>query len=131
MSETRNWSQTDIWQSEPIEKVREGMNVVDATGVDLGAVDMIHFGDPEAVTTKGEEPEAAHGLLADLARALAFRRPEPDVPDPEHSRLVRIGFFRVKREGFAGEYYVAADQVDKIDVDTVTLKAKKSELIAK
>ena len=36
-------------------RVQEGMHVVDAAGEDLGKVEFLQMGDPEAVTTEGNE----------------------------------------------------------------------------
>ena len=44
-----------------LNQIREGMRVVDANGDNVGSVDEISFGDPQAITTEGQEMGDAGG----------------------------------------------------------------------
>jgi hypothetical protein len=113
----------------PIEQVRENMRVVDRTGGELGRVELVKMGDPEAVTTAGqEEDEASGGLVGVLRRTIGGA--EPDVPAPFAARLLRQGFLKVDGKGALDrELYVSADQIDKVENDEVHLNTDKQNLI--
>ena len=92
-----------IDQVGPIEKVVEGMRMVDANGKEIGKVDFVKMGDPEAITTRGQD-EAAR----------------PNLPKPFADRLLRIGYLKVDRKGlFARDVYVAASEIDRVEEDPV------------
>jgi len=71
--------------SATITRVQEGMCVVDATGEEVGKVEYVKMGDPEAVTTQGNEPTAT-GMTERFAEVVAPGGSEPDVPDPVRVR---------------------------------------------
>jgi hypothetical protein len=97
----------------PIEEVFEGMRVVDAHGDEVGKVEFVKMGDPEAITIQGQEPD----LL-------------PPLPRPIAERLLRVGYVKVDRKGiFAGDAYVPATDIDRIEGDTVHLSVPKSMLL--
>jgi hypothetical protein len=99
----------------PIEQVHEGMRVLDADGDKVGTVELVKMGDPEAVTTKGQDT----GLG------------EPRLPPPFADRLLRIGFLKVDRTGlFTRDVYVAATEIDRVDNDTVVLSVPQQMLLA-
>lgn len=115
-----------------LERVREGMAVMDATGEKIGKVDFVKMGDPDAATTQGQEPSpggatgTGTGIPSLLAAPEAFAvgglagSGEPDVPDPRRSQLLRMGYIRVDRSGlFSGETYFAADEIASVDDDSV------------
>ena len=98
----------------PIEQVHEGMRVVDADGNKVGTVELVKMGDPEAVTTEGQDT----GL------------DEPNLPPPFADRLLRIGFLKVDRKGlFARDVYVASTEIDRVDNDTVVLSLPQHMLL--
>jgi hypothetical protein len=98
----------------PIEQVREGMRVVDATGKDVGRVEFVQLGDPDAVTTQGQ---ARAGI-------------EPRVPGELAERLMRIGFVKVDRKGFfKSDAYVGADEIDRVEGEIVHLLVKDDALL--
>jgi hypothetical protein len=97
----------------PIEKVVEGMRVVDADGDEVGKVEFVKMGDPEAVTIEGQDL----GALPKLPRELA-------------ERLLRTGYLRVDRKGFlAKDAYVSATDIDRVVGDTVHLDVDKDMLL--
>jgi hypothetical protein len=109
-----------------IAEVRAGMSVLDRNGENVGTVETVKLGDPQAVTDKGQ---MAYGnLLHDLKSA--FGGGEPPVPDELAARLLRIGFVKVDGKGFLDrDLYVAADQVDGVTAGVVHLTATRDELM--
>jgi hypothetical protein len=90
----------------PITGVEEGMHIVDAAGKEIGKVGLVKLGDPEAVTTRGQETETG----------------EPHVAGELRERLLRVGFVKIDRKGFLRpDAYVAADEIDRVEKDTVHL----------
>jgi hypothetical protein len=94
--------------------VREGMRVVDATGKDVGRVEFVKLGDPDAVTPQGQATDAL----------------EPRVAGELAERLLRVGFVKVDRKGFFNDdAYVAMDEIDRVEGDTVHLLVKDDALL--
>jgi len=114
----------------PISRVREGMDVYDADGDKVGEIDMVRMGDPEAVTTEGQEaPGAADdaGLIGDVARAFGARD-EPRVPESLRARMIHDGFIRIDG-GFLGKTrYAISEQIARVEGDGVRLSVSKDEL---
>lgn len=113
---------------DPIEQVREDMRVVDQTGAELGRIDLVKLGDPDAVTTAGQRGSPEGGMVGVLRRSIGGA--EPDVPEPLAARLLRQGFVRVDAKGLLDrDLYVAADQIARVDGDQVHLSVSKEALI--
>jgi hypothetical protein len=99
----------------PIEKVYEGMRVVDVNGEEVGTVEFVKLGDPQAVSVQSEDPDVM-----------------PDVPRPFASRLLLTGYLKVDRKGlFARDAYVSATEIDAVQEDTVRLTVSKDMLLTK
>jgi hypothetical protein len=64
-----------------ITQVRDGMRVLDAAGTEIGSVEYIQMGDPDAVTTTGND-QSATDLMSQIAETVTFDESEPDVPHP-------------------------------------------------
>lgn len=103
-----------------IEQVREGMHVVGPDGKKVGKVEDLKMGDPEAVTADGQIDPATGGLVGtaidDFAKASRL---------PHHTaeRLLRIGYVEIHKSGLlAGNAYVASDELDRVEGDTLWLK---------
>ena len=121
-----------------IARVREGMSVLDAAGERIGTVDYIKLGDPEAVTTQGNEPTRAEapdpvgvplGLFAAIPLVTLGSDPEPHLREPLRSEFVRRGFLKIDGAGWFGrDYYVTPDRIASVEGDTVRLTVHKSEL---
>ena len=105
--------------------VREGMTVVDALGEELGTVAEVRMGDPEAVTTRGQEPEQGDDLLS-TARGIWSG---PGLPDEERARLLRVGFLRVDRT-LSKDLYAAGDEVHRVDGEMVRLSVPADRLVS-
>ena len=102
-----------------IERVREGMTVVDAAGERLGTVAFAKTGDPRAMTTRGNEP----GEPGPTGAAPLTVSGEPQVPGPLRSQLLRSGFIKVEGPGLAdADRYVPGDRVGDVSADTATLR---------
>ena len=108
-------------------RVREGMHVVDASGQDVGKVDIVRMGDPEAATTEGNE-DMPNRPFDVLAEALGGEK-EPDVPEPLRSRLVRSGYLKLDGPKlFDADRYVPGDYVRDVSGDRVQLSVGKEAL---
>jgi hypothetical protein len=111
-------------------RVHEGMHVIDAAGEDIGRVEMVQMGDPQAATTAGNEDRPAAGPIEQVARVFGDER-EPDVPEPLRSRMVRSGYLKVDGPGLLDtDRYVPASKVRSVADDRVMLSVRK-EVIAK
>ena len=116
-----------VFRTPLIEQVHQGMEVADAAGEKLGRVEYVQMGDPQAVTTQGEDYQTP-GVVRDVVRSIVGS--EPDVPEPLHSRLLRSGFIKIDGPGFISNgRSVSAEQIRSISGDTVTLAASKDQLI--
>jgi hypothetical protein len=121
---------SDRREEELFAPIREGMKVVDAAGEDVGKVKDIAMGDPEAVTTEGQEMRPAEGgIVGDFARAVTDSAGEPDVPEPFRSQLIRTGYIKVDAKGwFRKDRYVPAEFVAAVEGDVVRLSVTRDDL---
>ncbi|WP_433874521.1 hypothetical protein [Sinomonas atrocyanea] len=104
-----------------IERVREGMHVVGPDGKKIGKVDDLKMGDPEAVTADGQTDPETGGLAGTLIDDFAQTS---RLPRHQAERLLRLGYVRVDKSGlFGGHEYVASDELDRVEGDTLWLKA--------
>lgn len=116
---------TDPVESQIINQVREGMRVVDVTGEDLGTVELVQMGDPEAVTVQDDALHEPGDVIRDV-----FGVGEPDVPEPLRSRLLRSGYVKIDGPGWIDtDRYVTADVIGGITGETVTLTVAKDHLL--
>ena len=117
-----------VFHTPLIERIGEGMAVIDLNGDSLGKVEYVQMGDPQAATTEGNDlPEP--GLIGSVAIAFAGDEREPDVSEPLRSQLLRIGFIKVDGGGLLAEdRYVRSDQIAGVNGDTVTLSISKHRL---
>ena len=103
-----------------IEHVREGMHVVAPDGKKLGKVEALKMGDPEAVTSDGQTDPETGGLVSTVIDNFAATS---KLPHHTAERLLRIGYVKVDRSGlFSGHAYVASDDLDRVEGDTLWLK---------
>ncbi len=111
----------------PIERVREGMRVIDAAGDDIGAVEFVKMGDPGAATVGADAPRDG-GFLQDIAGVFGFDS-EPNLPDALRARLMRVGFIKIDGAGLTDtDRYVMADKIAGVASDTVRLTLPKNRL---
>jgi hypothetical protein len=103
------------------------MVVIDRADERVGTVEYVQMGDPEAVTTKGEDYQTP-GLVRDVVRDVFGA--EPDVPEPLRSQLLRYGFIKVDGPGLTDtDRYVRGDHVADVGGDAVRLSITKAQLI--
>jgi hypothetical protein len=91
------------------------MKVVDVNGDEVGRVEFVKLGDPQAISIQGEDPDLM-----------------PDVPSPFAARLLLTGYLKVDRKGiFARDAYVSATEIDRVEDNTVHLNVSKDMLLTK
>jgi hypothetical protein len=109
-------------------RVEEGMRVLDARGEEVGKVQFVHMGDPEAVTTEGNEDRPTD-LMGRVAQAVLPDEREPDVPEPLRTNLVRTGFVKIDGPGLRDtDRYASSEQVREVSGDTVRLGVAGKQL---
>jgi hypothetical protein len=108
-------------------QVFEGMKVFDSTGDEIGKVDLVRMGDPEAATPASPVDDRSPFL----AGLFSVREDEErDLPPSIRERYQLAGFFRVDGKGWLDtDRYVAADQIAEVVADTIRLNVPKEELI--
>lgn len=144
-----NAALADTAASGVLAQVREGMKVLDAAGDEIGKVDYVKAGDPQAATTAGQETLGDRGVVAAVGSGSgasggsgvggvttgALGIPgvggdEPDVDEPFRSELLRTGFIKVDGKGwFDKDRYLTPDQIASVSGDSVTLSRRKDDLI--
>ena len=115
---------SSVFKTGLMELVREGMHVIDADGKDIGTVEDFKMGDPEALTTAGNEPTVSAGYVP-----LTSDADEPEVPEPIRSDLLRVGYIKVDgKDLFDTDRYLRADVVERVEGDKLFLKLPKDRL---
>lgn len=115
-------------QEVALSRITTGMPVVDPTGVDVGTVDLVQRGDPNAVTVETAAPDPGSSLDELVASA---RTGEPDVPADLAARLLRTGYLKVTTgAGPTDAVYVLADQIDTVTDGRVHLAVPAADLPA-
>jgi hypothetical protein len=130
-------NQTPIFPASPLERVRAGMTVTDETDRQLGTVRRIRMGDPQAVTTRGEdthqgEPGVIAAPAGGTSGSAAFGAVVPfleggldglNLPDQLQRELLRTGFIEVDGHELEGaQRYVPGDRIVDVSDDTVRLR---------
>lgn len=126
---------------QPIEQVRAGMHVVDAEGAEIGTVEDVVMGDPEAETAPGE-PTAAGIAFAGPTGTMPVAAPigtlgglvsgelSDDLPGVERARLLRAGYLRINLKGlFSGHRFAASDEIAEVAGDVVHLSVPSARLV--
>ena len=107
--------------------IREGMQVIDAAGEEIGKVEIVKMGDPSAATV-GADADRDGGLIQDFAEAFGFEA-EPELPAALRARLMRIGFVKVDAKGlFESSRYITPDKIAGVSADTVRLNVRKEQM---
>ncbi|MFD2763835.1 hypothetical protein [Micromonospora eburnea] len=110
-----------------ISRVTTGMRVVDSTGVEVGTVDLVQRGDPNAVTVQAPAGVDPGGSLDELIESAAVE--EPDVPADLAARLLRSGYLKVSTElAHTGAVYVLADRIATVTDAEVRLDVPAAQL---
>jgi hypothetical protein len=96
------------------------MHVVGPDGKKIGKVEDLKMGDPEAVTADGQTDPETGGLVGTLIDDFADTS---KLPRHTAERLLRLGYVKIDKSGlFAGHEYVAADDLDRVEGNTLWLK---------
>jgi len=111
-----------------LEDVHRGMTVLDVNGDNVGKVDQVKMGDPQAVTTRGQELDTEAGWMDVLARSVGGGG--LDVPPERAQRLVRVGFMKVDARGwFNSDLYVEPQQIAGVVGEEVHLRVHRDDLL--
>src|SRR5579859_4710410 len=120
----------------PLERVREGMSVIDARNQRLGRVARVFPGYPNAVSTNDDElPSGLVGMIIAPLGNTGATSPgtgypyvidrildDPEVPDELRLELLRSGFIEVDGPGLNGAArYIDGDKVAAISDEEVRL----------
>lgn len=105
----------------PISHVREGMRVVDSNGDEVGTVEDVRMGDPEAVTDQGESTRDV-GLFSGTE--------DSGLSEQARHQLARTGYVRVSKSGLlSGSAYAGGDEITRVEDDVVHLSRSKDALL--
>lgn len=108
-------------------RVQSEMEVKDAAGATIGRVAYVEIGDPGAVA-----PEGFDNLPGEETAKSLGAHPEPHVPPELVTRLLLIGYIKVKdKRRFRPDhhFYAMADEIVSVEDDTVQLGKLRDELI--
>ncbi|WP_170147714.1 hypothetical protein [Micromonospora phaseoli] len=113
-------------QQTTVARVTTGMRVVDSAGIDVGTVDLVQRGDPNAVTVQAPTTDPGSSL-DELIESATVQ--EPDVPADLAARLLRTGYLKVS-SGLVptGAVYVLADQIATVTPTEVHLNTLATAL---
>ncbi|MEU5903800.1 hypothetical protein [Micromonospora sp. NPDC047527] len=120
-------------QQATISRITTGMPVIDVAGTEVGTVDLVQRGDPNAVTVQSPTtdphgtPADPGGSLNELIEATAVE--EPDVPADLAARLLHSGYLKVSTESTqVGAVYVPADRIATVADGRVRLTVGVADL---
>ncbi|MFF5176774.1 hypothetical protein ACFY2Q_01920 [Micromonospora sp. NPDC000316] len=125
-------------QQATISRITTGMPVIDVAGTEVGTVDLVQRGDPNAVTVQSPTTDH-HGTSAgpgsadpgsslnELIEATAVE--EPDVPADLAARLLHTGYLKVSTESTQVDaVYVPADRIATVADGRVRLTVGVADL---
>ncbi len=128
MTDITRFSESPIYNTHLMKKVREGMAVVDVAGNHLGTVSYVSMGDPEAASNQGNDLRQPD-FLNQVGMAVFGDEREPDVHPSTRAQLLRTGFIKVEGSGlFADDRYVKPDDIVDVTDEAVHLSVRKESL---
>lgn len=111
----------------PIALVREGMSVIDATGAEIGEVAQVSMGDPQTITSAGQENAGPGGIVQ---AAMQVFSGADGLPAQAKDRMARMGYVRIDASGlFSGHRYATSDQVAQVTGDVLRLSVAEDQLV--
>ena len=114
---------SDTVEGGPISRVEIGDTVVDSTGKEIGTVKFVKMGDPNAVTTEGQEDEDPGFLgFGDDSYDMG------DLPEQAQRQLMRVGFIHID-VSWADDRFAAAGQIARVENNTVHLTVPEANLL--
>ncbi|MBW3631901.1 MAG: hypothetical protein KY456_02615 [Chloroflexi bacterium] len=114
---------SDTVEGGPISRVMIGDTVVDSTGKEVGTVKFVKMGDPNAVTTEGQE-DVDPGFLGLGGDSYDMG----DLPESAQHQLLRVGFVHID-VSWANDRFAAASQIARVDNNTVHLTVPEANLM--
>ena len=125
-------NQHSLFPTSPLERVREGMAVIDERGRRLGAVVQMRMGYPQAVTAPADPTDVspARAVVAPVGTggttAFGTATPvglAPDLPDELRQELLRAGYIEVVGPSVRGlARYIHGDRIAEVTGDAVYLR---------
>lgn len=135
-------------ETNALDAVQEGMNVIDANGDELGTVALVAVADPDAALTIHREligeyerpalptPGVPGGVIGPVASGGFGDRlsgpvgpAEPDVSPELAEQLLRSGYVKIDSLGFFHrDRYAGAEQLDRVEGNTLHLAATRHDL---
>ncbi len=114
---------SDTVEGGPISQVEIGDTVVDSTGKEVGTVKFVKMGDPNAITTEGQEDDDQGFLgLGDDSYDMG------DLPEQAQRQLMRVGFIHID-VSWADDRFVGAGQIARVENNTVHLTVPEANLL--
>lgn len=114
---------SDTVEGGPISRVLIGDTVVDSTGKEVGTVKFVKMGDPNAVTTEGQEEDDPGFLgLGDDSYDMG------DLPEQAQRQLMRVGFIHID-VSWADDRFAGAGQIARVENNTVHLTVPEANLL--
>jgi hypothetical protein len=113
----------DTVEGGPISMVTIGDRVVDSTGKEVGTVKFVKMGDPNAVTTEGQQD--------DDPGFLGFGGDSYDMgslPEQARDQLLRVGFIHID-VSWADDRFAGAGQIARVEDNAVYLTVPEANLI--
>jgi hypothetical protein len=115
-----------------LHRIREGMEVYDRAGEQIGSVERIHFGAAGEHGRGAATPSAQDWREDSLVDVVAEAFASDEIPETLRARLLQNGFIRIDADGlFAADRYVMPDQIASVMDDRVVLRATRDELISR
>jgi hypothetical protein len=117
-----------------LERVQEGMHVVDADGEEVGKVEHVFLGDVgpsgqergQGPATASEPDVMRDSFFDQLAQGLR----DDNLPETVRNRLLRGGFLRLGGGLLGRDRYIMPEQIADVSGERVTLKTTRDELLA-
>jgi hypothetical protein len=117
-----------------LQQIREGMDVYDANGEQVGTVDSVHFGEPEAITTesdrgRGEGGGGTENPLGGDSDGSLFDILDLGLGPEANERMQRFGYITIDGKGlFSGKKFASSQEITSVSGNEVALSATKDAL---
>lgn len=103
-------------------QLREGMQVLDASGKDIGTVSGIQMADPDAATVEPSEDDTIFE-----GRSVLTGSDNGDVTE----RMRHTGYFKLDAKGlFSSDKYITPEMIDSVTEGVVRLRYDKDDIPA-
>ena len=115
---------SDTVEGGPISQVTIGDTVVDSTGKEVGTVKFVKMGDPNAITTEGQEDNDPGflGILGGDSYDMG------DLPEHAQHQLMRVGFIHID-VSWADDRFAGAGQIARVENNMVHLTVPEANLV--